>query len=106
MLRGIRAIDDVNERPKKVVRNLFIEKLAAMYISMQETFMNLQNKIHACKARELNLQHAMEIQNIEMKSLIEEHAVKNRIRKLEREILNLDAVEVLMKANVEMKSMI
>ena len=71
---------------------------------MQETCVNLQNKIHACKERELNHQHAMEIQNIEMKSLIEEHAVKNRIRKLEREILNLDAVEVLMKANVEVKS--
>ena len=66
---------------------------------MQETFMNLQNKIHACKARELNLQHAMEIQNIEMKSLKKElDAMKNQMPEHERKMLKL------MKANVEMKS--
>ena len=67
MLRGTRAIDDVNESPKKDVHNLSIEKLATMYISMQETVTNLQTKIHTCKKRESNPQHAMEIQNIGVK---------------------------------------
>ena len=54
-----------------------------MYTSLQKTIMNLQNKIHACKERELNLQHAMEIENIEMKSLKEEpHVMKNRMPKI------------------------
>ena len=56
--------------------NLSNKKLVTIYISMQEIVINLQNKIHACKKRELNLQHAMEIQNMEMKSLNEElHAM-------------------------------
>ena len=72
----IGAIDDLNENPKKDVHNLSIEKIATMYISTQETIINLQSEIHACKERELNLQHAMEIQNMEMKSLNEElHAM-------------------------------
>ena len=70
-----------------------------MYISMQETCVNLQNKIHACKERELNHQHAMEIQNIEMKSLKKElDAMKNQMPEHERKMLKL------MKANVEVKS--
>ena len=32
MLRGVRAIDDVNESPKKDAHNLSVEKQAAIYI--------------------------------------------------------------------------
>ena len=48
----------------------------------------------------------MEIQNIEMKSSNEElHAMGNGMPKLERKVSNLEAKkEILMKANVEMKS--
>mgnify|MGYP000347214734 CR=1 FL=1 len=103
MLRGIRAIDDVNESPKKDVHNLSIEKIATMYISTQETIINLQSKIHACKEGELNLQHGMEIQNITMKE--ELHAMKNWMLELRKKMINLEVKkEMLMKANVEMKS--
>ena len=56
-----------------------------MYISMQETIMNVQNEIHAYKERELDLRHTKEIHNIEIKSLKEElHAMKHRVLELEK----------------------
>ena len=59
--RGVRAIDYVTKTPKKDVHNLSIEILATIFISMQETIMSLQKKMHASKESELDLHNAMEI---------------------------------------------
>ena len=60
------------------MHTLSIEKMAAMYISLQETMMHMQSEMYACKERELTLQHTMEMQKLEIKALREElHAMKN-----------------------------
>ena len=51
----------INESTKEDVHNEYVEKLLAMYISMQETIMSLQKKMHASKESELDLHNAMEI---------------------------------------------
>ena len=93
-----------------------MEKMAAMHISLQETVMNMQSEMYACKERELTLQHKIEMQELEIKALRGElHAMKNmttqmqdnRMPEIERKMLSLEAEkEILMKAHAEIKSRI
>ena len=78
MPRGVKVNDDVIENPNNQMHTLSIEKMAAMYISLQETMMHMQSEMYACKERELTLQHTMEMQKLEIKALREElHAMNN-----------------------------
>ena len=99
------------------MHTLWMEKMAAMYISLQETVMHMQSEMYGYKERELNLQHTMEMQKLEIKALREElHAMKNmtiqmqdnRMPEIERKMLwSLEAEkEILVKANADIKSTI
>ena len=53
------------------MHTLSIEKMAAMYISLQEIVMHMQSEMYSCK-------ETMEMQKLEIKALREElHAMKN-----------------------------
>ena len=116
MPRGVKVNDDVIESPNNQMHTLSMEKMATMYISLQETVMHMQSEMYACKERELTLQHTMEMQKLEIKALREElHAMKNmtiqmqdnRMPEIERKMLSLEAEkEILVKANAEIKSTI
>ena len=45
-----------------------MEKMGGMYISLQETMMNMQIELYACKERELTIEHKMEMQELEIKA--------------------------------------
>ena len=85
------------ESPNNQMHTLSIEKIATMYISLQETVMHMQSELYACKERELTLQHTLEMQKLEMKAFHEElHAMKNmaiqmqdnRMLEIERKMLS------------------
>ena len=90
MPRGAKIIGNMIESLNHT-RSLSIEKMVILYTSLQEIVINMQSEIHACKERELNLKHAVEIQNIDMKSWKEElHVMKNWMLELESKMLNLE----------------
>lgn len=114
--RGQKVVEDV-----KVVKDviegtssLSIEKLAAMFITLQETVITMQGELHASKEKNLTLEHALEMQKIEIKGLQNElHAIKsvthqmqdNRIHEMERKMISFEEEkEMLIKANAEMKT--
>ena len=44
------------------MHTLSMEKMATMYISLQDTMLSMQSEMYACKERVLTLQHTVEMQ--------------------------------------------
>ena len=47
MPRGVKVNDDVIESPNNQMHTLSMEKMAAMYISLQETVIHMQSEMYA-----------------------------------------------------------
>ena len=58
--KGTRAIDNIIESPNKYVHNQSFEKMATMYISLQEIILNLQRKRMISSTWNENAKHRYE----------------------------------------------